>query len=568
MFKPIEVLLCTMFALGAFVGCASAEPRERQVSHRWLFVMRNLSRPENVEATVALCPRAAAAGYNAIVLSDSNLYRLGEVDPAYRDHVRRLQREARRHGLELIPCVMPIGYSGSIVGNDPSLAEGLPVRDAVFVARGGVARLEPDPPVSLPGGDFERAQGHRFEGWDWQDNAGTSIFADHKVVHGGRTSVRMEHIPTGDPKWGHCRLMRTVKVKPFRQYHLSAWVRTEDFEGPESAKITVLAPTEKERALSYTELAPKRSQDWTQYHLIFNSLNWDEARVYLGTWGGKEGRIWWDDVRLEEVGLVNVLRRSGCPVSVRGDDGTVYEEGRDFETIRDPQLSPWEVYHEPPVVHLTPGSRISEGERLRVSYYHPVVIGRWQVMCCLSEEKVYDVLCQQVERVEELLHPPAFFMQHDEIRVGNWDQACQSRGLTPGQLLAENARRCVEIIREIRPDAKIWVWSDMFDPMHNAVDEYYLVNGSWAGSWEGLPSEVGIVNWANHLRGRNLRWFAERGHDQVLAGYYDHEEWIIEEWLEAGEGLPGIAGAMYTTWQNNYDEMAAWASKAWGAEGK
>jgi len=185
-------------------------------------------------------------------------------------------------------------------------------------------------------------------------------------------------------------------------------------------------------------------------------------------------------------------------------------------------------------------------------------------MCCLSEPKVYEILREQVRAVNDLLHPSSFFMQHDEIRVANWDEACRSRGLTPGELLADNVRRCVKIIRDISPDAKIWVWSDMFDPHHNAVDDYYLVNGSWAGSWEGLPSDVGIVNWANHLKGKNLKWFADRGHEQILAGYYDHEDWVIQEWLGAGEGLPGIVGAMYTTWQDDYSDLETWAAEAWG----
>ena len=201
-----------------------------------------------------------------------------------------------------------------------------------------------------------------------------------------------------------------------------------------------------------------------------------------------------------------------------------------------------------------------------MSYYHSVVIGDWQIMCCLSEPKVYDILREQVKAVNDLLHPSTFFMQHDEIRVGNWDQACQSRGLTPGQILADNARQCVEIIRDISPEAEIWVWSDMFDPMHNAVDEYYLVNGTWAGSWEGLSPEVRIVNWAGHLKGKNLKWFADRGHQQVLAGYYDGDRdgAAIREWLNAGEGIPAIVGAMYTTWVDNYDHMETWAEAAWG----
>ena len=120
----------------------------------------------------------------------------------------------------------------------------------------------------------------------------------------------------------------------------------------------------------------------------------------------------------------------------------------------------------------------------------------------------------------------------------------------------------MQIIRDVDPKAKIWVWSDMFDPNHNAVDNYYLVNGTWAGSWEGLDPDVGIVNWANRLKGKNLKWFADRGQEQVLAGYYDHREWVIAEWLAAGKGLPGITGAMYTTWTDDYSDMEAWAKAA------
>jgi hypothetical protein len=138
--------------------------------------------------------------------------------------------------------------------------------------------------------------------------------------------------------------------------------------------------------------------------------------------------------------------------------------------------------------------------------------------------------------------------------------------MTPGQLLADNVRKCTQIVRDISPNAKIWVWSDMFDHKHNAVDNYYLVNGTWAGSWEGLPPEVGIVNWAGHLKGANCAFFAERGHEQVLAGYYDGDRdgAAITAWLRNAEGVSGITGAMYTTWQQNYRYLEPWALAAWG----
>src|SRR5207249_7607147 len=125
------------------------------------------------------------------------------------------------------------------------------------------------------------------------------------------------------------------------------------------------------------------------------------------------------------------------------------------------------------------------------------------------------------KRVHDLLRPKTFFMSHDEIRVANWCRACRERNQSPGELLADNVKRCVGIIRDISPKAQIVVWSDMFDPNHNAVDRYYLVNGSLRGSWEGLPKDVVIANWNGGRRAAGLKWFAGRGHEQILAGFYD-----------------------------------------------
>jgi len=171
-----------------------------------------------------------------------------------------------------------------------------------------------------------------------------------------------------------------------------------------------------------------------------------------------------------------------------------------------------------------------------------------------------------VETANRLYHPDAFLMQHDEMRVIDQCALCQSRHLTPGALLADNVRRASAIIRNIRPDAGIWVWSDMFDPQHNAVDNFYLVNGSLKGSWKGLDKDVGIVNWNGGLAGKNCRFFADLGLRQILSGYYDadNDGAGITGWLANARDVPGVVGAMYTTWGDNYGAMDVWAQKAWG----
>jgi len=411
-------------------------------------------------------------------------------------------------------------------------------------------------------GDFEEASGNRLSGWSLQDDEGVTTFPDRETVHSGKTSLRMESI--GKNQYRHCRVAQPLKLQPHRQYRISFWVKTENLS-PADPEVKVLTSDSK-YPISFQTFRTKKTQDWTHYDLVFNSLDSSDGMLYLGSWSGKDGKLWWDDVRVAEIGLMNVLRRPGCPVTVRGENGTPYEEGRDYEKIVDPQLHPWRPYHDPPVIKLTSSSRIRDGERLRVSYYHPITVYEDRITSCISEPKIFEDWREEVKRANELLHPTAFLMSHDEMRVMNQCALCQSKHMTPGELLAWNVRQASQIIRDTRPDAEIWVWNDMFDPMHNAKDHYYAVNGPLEGSWRGLGKDVGIVNWHGGLMGKNCPFFADLGLRQILSGYYDSDEDAsrIAKWIDNTKDVRGIVGAMYTTWEDKYDAMDTWAQRAWG----
>lgn len=535
---------------------------------RWFYCGYNLLVDENVSRLEALLRRAAKAGYNGVLLADYKFNILNRMEEHYFHNVERVKSVAAAVGIEIVPAVFPIGYSSGILAHDPNLAEGLPVREVPFVVWEGRAVLD-SPPLSLANGDFEEHDGPLFSGWAFQDAPGESTFADTKVVHSGKVALRMERFRRGSPQHGNCRIQQVFRVEPFREYHVSVWVKSEGVRPASEVRVLVLA--EDGRSLNHTDLGVAPTQDWKQHHLIFNSLDSRQVRLYLGIWGGNTGTLWWDGLRVEERPFVNLIRREGAPLRVVGEEGTVYEEGRDYEPLSDPRMGtvPWlggyEIYHEPPELRLTPTTRIREGERLYVSFYHTLVIGDSQVPASLVEPKVFEILRDQAERVQKLFHPNAFFMSHDEIRIAGWDEISQTSGKTVGELLADNVRRCVEILKAVNPHARIYVWSDMFDPHHNARENYYLVNGSFAGSWEGLPPEVIIANWYYDKRLENMPFFQSRGHRQLFAGYYDGDPRTIRTWLDDAKRL-GIAvdGVMYTTWQNRYEDLEAFARAAWG----
>ena len=550
----------------ALAGTVRAQPPTgdaRGYESRWFYSSANLQVDKSADELIALIERAASVGYNGLMLADYKLNILNRVPDHYFANVKRVREAAEGAGIEIIPAVFPIGYSSGLLAHDPNLAEGMPVEAAPFVVRGGEARLvAPSEPLYRNGG-MEEARGDRLDGFGFQDEPGAGSFVDESVVHSGRRALRLS--AEGDSP--NRRVMRTIAVEPHRAYRFSAWVKAEDLRPASCFRLLILGADERGRALTFFEGGVRSTQDWKRVEVVFNSLDESKVNAYVGLWGPSGGTVWVDDVAIEPMGLTNVLRRDGCPLVVTSDDGeTTYEEGRDFEPVADPKLGrvPYDgeyaFDHDGPPIRLTPNSRIKDGQTLRVSWFHPVAVHGGQVMCCPSDPKVETLLRDQARRVNELFHPRTFFMSLDEIRCLNWDRSCLDRGLTPGAILAENVRKCVAILDETAPGCEIVVWSDMFDPTHNAVEgPYYLVNGSLKGSWEGLPRRVTIANWNSGKAAESLAFFADRGHKQILAGYYDVDDLSdFTRWNKAAGGVRGVDGFMYTTWERKYQLLEAY----------
>lgn len=545
-----------MIRAGMVVLAAAASSLAQPVMpDRLLYTPTNLAVDDNITRLITLMERAHKAGYTGILLADSKFARLQDLPRRYFENCAKVKAAAEREGMEIIPAVFPVGYSNDLLWHDPNLAEALPVRDAVFVVEGGVAKCRPDQKLALPGGDMTD-----LRKWGWHDEVVTSDGSCATVV---------------DPKGKNARMSQKLTLTPYRQYHVSVRIRTKDFRGtPEIKALAADAkPGEEAASLVFSSLGVKPTQDWTVHHAVFNSLEHTAVSLYFGCWDGSTGILSWDDAAIEEVGLMNVVRRAGAPLSVRAEakEAPPLVEGTEYEPIVDPRMGhppalwagEYEVWHEPPLIKLR--KPLADGTRLRVSYHHVVTVNDGQVMICPSEPKTLDLLRDQARRMHELWHAKAYFMSHDEIRCLNQDESCKSRQLSPGQILADNARACVRILKELNPTGRIYVWSDMFDPNHNAkAGSYYLVRGDLTGSWEGLDKDVIVAAWYFDKRAESMQFFAARGNPVLIAGYYDGPVGQIRQWIDAVPAKSDFRGVMYTTWQQKYGDAEAFAEKAWG----
>ena len=309
--------------------------------------------------------------------------------------------------------------------------------------------------------------------------------------------------------------------------------------------------------LNYNYLGVQPTQGWTTHHAVFNSLTNTTVNVYFGVWGGTTGSLWWDNALIEEVAFLNLVRRPGAPLSISVEGGAPLVEGTDFATLSDPLMGTvpyagvYDVYHTPPALQVS----LTNGARLRASWFHAVTVYDDQAMICPSEPATVALLRDQAQRMQAAWGTRGYFMSHDEIRVFNWCPACQARGMDAGSMLADNVSTCAAILRQVNPGGRIYVWSDMFDPNHNAHANYYLARGNFTNSWSGLDSDIIVVPWYYNQRAASLQFFAGLGNRQLIAGYYDSAPTLVTNWLNAARPYAGICGVMYTTWEENYSDL-------------
>lgn len=561
----LAALVLLLLTVSAGAGRSEEKPAAAAADWLWFYAPCNFQVNEQVDLLLAHMKRARKAGYNGVVITDSKFGRLAGRPQNYYDNLRRTARAGKELGIEIIPMVGAFGYSNDLLQNDPNLAEGLAVRDCLFTVAQDRAAVA-DASNLLPAGDFERFQGDRPTGWDYVDGPGKSVFADSAVHHGGKRSLRLEQFRAGSEA-GNARVIEKVKVKPWQQYHVSAWVRTRDVAPAGEVHITVLGGNG--RSLDHTSLGVKPTQEWSQHHIVFNSQDNDTLTVLAGIWGGSKGALWLDDLEMRQVAGVNLLRRQGCPLRVTSADGkTEYTEGKDFRRWVDPRMGqvPWpggyEVYHAGPALELKPGSRIRSGEKLAVSFYHTQTIHEGVVCCCLTHDDVFRYFEESAQFLYRTFQPKKLFLTHDEIRLADQCELCRQRKQTAGRILADHVQRCGKILQRVAPQAEVLDWSDMFDPHHNAVDNYYLVGSTLEKSWEGLAPEMIVVNWNSGKASKSLRFFAGRRHRQIIAGYYDTDnvEAEVKAWSEAARGVPKVQGFLYTTWRNDYRDLEKYAA--------
>ena len=532
-----------------------------------------LASPEAVISTEATIAKAAADGYTGLILWDTALAVINQ--PQWQNNVTYMQQViafARSKGLKIIPEVFPYGFGNDILYSHPDWAEGQRVTGSQFQISGDGTRLIPIstfPGVSNPG--FENGP----TAWFSYNDGGVSL--DTTVAHTGISSGRISNAPS------NARLSQRFAVTPWRQYHLRFWLKTSNFYWPSGLSVYVsdAVDLDAQRLNTYISLSgvANVNQDWTPYDFTVNSGPSTSLNIMMAMWGGSVGTLWVDDVTFEETSLVYLLRRSGTPLSMYdpANPSHVYQEGTDFNNVSDPGLQNrfQDKWHTPPVVTLPSATSLKPGQVVAMDYYAIEPWDNSQVGICPSEPDALTYMSDNMSEAVSLfgLGNPVLF-GYDELRHWNSCGVCRQKNMTSGQLLAWSVGQSMNTLNQYSYGSMPIFWSDMFDPSHNAHGDYYWAEGDFAGSWQGLPANALIMNWNLGNLTNSLKWFAGQldptrqpnQYSQMISGFYDPADndgaKAARTELQQAAGIPGVVGLMYTTWNDNYSQLAQFAAAA------
>ncbi|HLH02591.1 MAG TPA: hypothetical protein VKX25_07465 [Bryobacteraceae bacterium] len=534
----------------------------------WYWHHSDLNSDKAVAQSKALIDRAAKAGYNGLAFWDGGWIFLGApfwpAENAAR--LREVSEYAVSKGMRVMGSGAPFGWSNpALTASNGNFSEGQRITGARFRVAPNGRELEfvnGLAPLENPG--FENGR----EAWF---GTGDPAIGLSSASHSGKQAAVIVDAT------GNARFRQRISLTPWRQYHIRLWMKSKEFRGG-PAVVEIQDFWHRKRFRFYTALAAAGTHDWKRLDFTFDSQDTGWAYLYFGVWGPTKGVLWFDDVQLEETAPVYVVRRSGAPLTLYDPDHsrTVYQEGRDFNYVCDPVLSnPKTVfrddYHTPVHITLPGGTHLRSGQTVALDYYAAFPIpGDGQMAMCLTEPGVFRWIESNARATKDVLPPQGdMLLVYDELRHANSCAGCRARQLTAGELLAWNVNKVAAIYQRLLPETPLWVWSDMFDPLHNAHDNYYYVEGDLAGSWKGLPARVGVLNWNHpHLR-QSLEWFAGMhseqpvAHRQIIAGYYDSGRGATaREDFETARGIPGIAGIMYVSWKDDYSQLESFAEAA------
>ncbi|AXT57974.1 T9SS C-terminal target domain-containing protein [Aquimarina sp. AD1] len=595
--KKLNLLLTPLFLCIAFLTTSQEVPISNIESNdiiakvigkedKVLHMSANLVVDEPEDLFVYI-DRAKAAGANTVLYSDSklNTYGLeGTAGSRWDERIQVLVDGIKERGMKLHFITISMGFAGSLIASNPNLTTGYPIEEQKLKAIDG--ELRPIKSSNLINGDFEDFDGNKVLQWKFQDAIGERTFIDTNIKKSGNASFRAEATNNEDS-----RIFTVFDVKPFHQYTLKVWIKTENLTARNLAAL-IRDENNKDRTLTnlhislpndnggrkyYNSPNNLTTEDWEEIRIGFNSLNATEVNLALAVFGGQQGTIWWDDLEIIDSPTLNWLNREDLPTSLKHNNGQTLTFGTDVAPISDDQLGvsgfsgAFDTQHLSPKILISSTTNIKEGDIVKISGYHGLPTASGQVSASWNHPEIYSRMRRIHQKLSNDFEPDGFLLNYSEIRTGGWEPLDTQIG-NSGAALSASIQRSFKDLFEVAPDAAYYFWSDMIDPEHNAIADYYQINNTLDQSWVSVdPNKVILATWWEGQKiidkgTKSLKFFSDLGFKQIVGAFYDADvELNFNQWQTAAQDTENIIGSIYATWvkPRNYTQIENFGSLWW-----
>lgn len=175
----------------------------------------------------------------------------------------------------------------------------------IFAAAQTATSTDLNRQIRVGNGGFEQGgDAGRVPGWHLETESARDQFQVRRsmdAAHSGEASLAIDHSAPGST------VVRsdTVELRVGRVYRLSGWIRTQGVVSDPVARYPTSVPaclSMESFPFTNHSAAVGADSDWTHVQTLFVATrSKDRVRLHLGHNGAAAGKVWFDDVALEEV---------------------------------------------------------------------------------------------------------------------------------------------------------------------------------------------------------------------------------------------------------------------------
>lgn len=418
--------------------------------------------------------------------------------------------------------------------------------------------------ITVANGGFESFTGNVPNNWTMYPASSYALIARDAVQkHSGASSLCWPNMTAdyGSDRTVHHRM----HFGRNRMMRLRFWYRTSNFSG--KIRLLVLGDDPVNNHFVNGRNSVPSTTGWTEFVGDFSTCNVDTASLWIGPEEYSSGTLWIDDISIENVGPLNMLRRPDTPVRVYKQPGQILMTENVDYFISETSPNSYTNYIASPRFTRISGGALSAGSQVTVDWSTALLFQGGRETVCWSMLEPLAHYQRQIRALDSTLAPDGIKIHINEVTLAGYDQNCLSRGMTPGQLVGSHVNQLYQIVQGRRPGMPVRSYGDPFDVWVKDNRCHPVTTSPWTiGALQQTSPllEMMVMTDYSMNMDSSFRYFNNNGHSAVLAYVGDNPFRKAVDGAAAARRAANCTGFSIYSWSlGSYQSMLDLSSLGW-----